>query len=115
MLSFCPDMILKLGEGYKNDETVSNDLTIEGIFNGTKAETFFNVIIKEPTGKTTKLILLDYFENAYLISYNGSGFPSTKTNPVLDAYHIFQLSPSLITQGDAVKKGSSLFLSTKAP
>jgi hypothetical protein len=68
MLSFCPDMILKLGEGYKSDETVSNDLTIEGIFNGTKAETFFNVIIKEPTGKTTKLILLDYFENAYLIT-----------------------------------------------
>lgn len=68
MLSFCPDMILKLGEGYKSDETVSNDLIIEGIFNGTKAETFFNVIIKEPTGKITKLILLDYFENAYLIT-----------------------------------------------
>ncbi|NHN26829.1 hypothetical protein FIA58_014180 [Flavobacterium jejuense] len=67
MLTICPDMILKLGDGYKNEDTVSDDLTIEGVFNGTKAETFFNVIIKEESGKTTKLILLDYFDNAYLI------------------------------------------------
>lgn len=67
MLSFCPELILKLGEGYKDEGTVSNELSIEGVFNGTKAETFFNVIVKEPSGKTTKLILLDYFDNAYLI------------------------------------------------
>lgn len=69
MLSSCPELILKLGEGYKEEAaTTSNDLTIEGVFNGTKIETFFNVIVKEPTGKTTKLILLDYFDNAYLIT-----------------------------------------------
>lgn len=68
MLSFCPELILKLGEGYKEEGTVSNDLTIEGVFNGTKMETFFNIIVKEPSGKTTKLILLDYFDNAYLIT-----------------------------------------------
>ena len=63
MLSSCPELILKLGEGYKDEAaTTSNDMTIEGVFNGTKIETFFNVIVKEPTGKTTKLILLDYFE-----------------------------------------------------
>ena len=68
MLGFCPDVILKLGEGYSEKESVSGDLTIEGVFNGTKLETFFNIIIKEPSGKTTRLILLDYFENSYLIT-----------------------------------------------
>ncbi|NCO63262.1 MAG: hypothetical protein GW839_11450 [Flavobacteriales bacterium] len=67
MLEFCPKMILKLGKNL-NEAPISKDLTIEGVFNGTNPEAFFNVIIKEPTGKTTKLILLDYFENAYLIT-----------------------------------------------
>lgn len=67
MLSVCPDLILKLGEGYKNEDAVSNDLSIEGFFNGTKVESFLNLIIKEASGKTTKLILLDYFDNAYLM------------------------------------------------
>lgn len=67
MLEFCPKMILKLGENL-NEAPVSSALTIEGVFMGTDTKTFFNVLIKEPTGKTTKLILLDYFENAYLIT-----------------------------------------------
>lgn len=69
MLTFCPDIILKLGEGYGNEENeASKDLVIEGVFNGTSTtESFFTISIKESNGKLTKLILLDNFENSYLI------------------------------------------------
>ena len=68
MLTFCPDVILKLGQGYEGEETVNSDQFIEGQFSGTKSETFFYVVLKESSGKTTKLALLDYFDNAYLIT-----------------------------------------------
>jgi hypothetical protein len=69
MLVYCPDIIMMLGDSY-NDAPASKDRSIEGVFNGTSLETFFNVIIKDSTGKTNHFVLLDYFENAYLITDN---------------------------------------------
>ena len=71
MLVSCPDFILKLGEGYNvsgNENAEEKDSVIKGIFSGSKADTFYTIIVKESTGKTTELIILDYFENVYLIT-----------------------------------------------
>ncbi|WP_111307450.1 hypothetical protein [Confluentibacter sediminis] len=71
MLTSCPDLILKLGGSYnvsENENTDKNDSVIKGVFNGSKTGTFYNIIVKESTGKTTELIILDYFENVYLIT-----------------------------------------------
>ncbi len=69
MLTFCPDVILKLGEGYGDDESeTSTDLSIEGTFNATSTTgSFFTISIKESNGKLTNLVLLDKFDNSYLI------------------------------------------------
>ncbi|MFC4740044.1 hypothetical protein ACFO3U_08560 [Flavobacterium ponti] len=69
MLTFCPDVILKLGEGYGDDESeTSTDLSIEGTFNATSTTgSFFTISIKESNGKLTNLVLLDNFDNSYLI------------------------------------------------
>ena len=68
MLSFCSDLILKLGEGYSDDNLNENTPAITGVFEGSKIETFYTISVKESNGKITKLIVLDYFKNANLIT-----------------------------------------------
>lgn len=69
MLSFCPDIILKLGEGYDEIEKGNTqDAVISGNYVGNDIDTFYNIIIKESNGETTKLIILDYFDNVNLIT-----------------------------------------------
>ena len=61
----------KLGEGYNvsgNNNLEKNDSVIKGVFNGFKTDTFYTIIVKESTGKTIELIILDYFEKVYLIT-----------------------------------------------
>lgn len=72
MLTTCPELILKLGEGYNDleEEKSTEDITLEGTFIGTKKDAFLNVQIKESNGRTHNIILLDYFQNSYLITDN---------------------------------------------
>jgi hypothetical protein len=69
MLIFCPDFILKLGESYDSSEKVEEtEPVIKGVYYGSEIETFYTIFIKQSNGETTELVVLDYFDNVYLIT-----------------------------------------------
>lgn len=89
MITTCPEMFEKLNdigalEKYYKDveveELVDTDttevveeeeaLSISGNFTGAKAEGFYTIQITENNGKTNKLILLDKFDNSFLLTDN---------------------------------------------
>ena len=68
MLSTCSQVILKLGEE-SIESTESSDLMMQGAFYGTKiSDPYFTVLLKDATGEINEFILLDYFQNANLIT-----------------------------------------------
>lgn len=85
MLNSCPKFIMQLGansieeENLENDEAKENQddevveeeyLKVTGSFLGMKKENYYFLNLKEESGKTHKLALLDSFDNAYLITDN---------------------------------------------
>lgn len=87
MISKCPEMFEKLNdigaldkyidEAESEDavEAVSNEVEEESLFvlgnySGSKIEGFYNIQITESSGKINKLILLDKFDNSFLITDN---------------------------------------------
>lgn len=85
MLNSCPKFIMKLGansleeenlekeesNGAQVDEVVEEEyLKVTGSFLGMKKENYYFLNLKEESGKTHKLALLDSFDNAYLITDN---------------------------------------------
>lgn len=70
MVKFCPDVIMSFGntESADDEEEVDSFLELKGIFTGTKIGTFLNVQIVEPNGKTNNFIILQNFDNAFLIT-----------------------------------------------
>jgi hypothetical protein len=86
MITRCPDMFEKLNdigalENYYDDiekeelvevdsaEVVDENFqTITGNYTGTTSEGFYTIQITESNGKTNKIILLDKFDNSFLIT-----------------------------------------------
>lgn len=89
MINHCPDLMIKLGQGYiennkgnfeteeevveikneKNDVAVG-DSVLEGTFLEYKTGDFITISLKDNTGRTHHLLLLNHFENADLITNN---------------------------------------------
>ncbi len=85
MLNSCPKIIMKLGANSQEQENLSNEEIIEnqddevveeeeikvtGSFLGMKKENYYFLNLKEESGKSHKLALLDSFDNSYLITDN---------------------------------------------
>jgi hypothetical protein len=90
MINHCPDLMIKLGQGYLenkknkveieedlvevvstdkgNNIVVSGDVELEGTFLEYKISDFITISLKDNTGRTHHLLLLNHFENADLIS-----------------------------------------------
>lgn len=70
MIKYCPDSIMNFGNIALADEEeeVDSFFEIEGIFTGTKLGSFLNIQIVEPNGKTNNFIILQNFDNAFLIT-----------------------------------------------
>lgn len=94
MITHCPDLMIKLGTEYiKNEENVANeavaekdqdknvvisdDLKLEGTYVETKTGDFISIFLKEKSGRTHQLLLLNFFDNAELIT-NGKLKPNQK-------------------------------------
>jgi hypothetical protein len=95
MLTHCPDLMISIGTQYlKNEGTdnneeqdlnkdqdrnvvMSDDIPLEGAFVETKSGDFLSIVIKEKSGRMHQLLLLNFFENAELIT-NGKLKPNEK-------------------------------------
>lgn len=81
----CPDIILALGKMYSsnnyvekdtdeeievdtvNTEAPDDDITITGVYQGTKTDGFYYITVKETSGKINQMALINNFENSFLI------------------------------------------------
>jgi len=84
MIKHCPDLIMKLGSEYieksKKDKVVIDteksvednlgDHKMECTFVETKTSDFLTVIVKEDNGRVHQLLLLNFFQNADLLTNN---------------------------------------------
>jgi hypothetical protein len=71
MLQFCPDVIMELGRTAINDsEEPKEDPTLSGEVLEIKWEQFITLQLKDQTGRSYNLILLDSFDTASLITNN---------------------------------------------
>lgn len=70
MAVVCPDLLMKIGDNYENNYANSQDLLVSGIFKGVKKETFFMIQIQLENGSNQEFVLLDDFQNSYLIIDN---------------------------------------------
>ena len=71
MLPFCSETILKLGQNYNEADTENSnekDTYITGVYNGFLLDTFYTIYVKDSNGQTQELVILDYFDNVYLIT-----------------------------------------------
>ena len=86
MIKDCPDIILTLGKSYRkntlndeseddlvldsttvNTEEPDDDITITGVYQGSKTDGFYYITVKESSGKINQMALINNFENSFLI------------------------------------------------
>ncbi len=92
MVMFCPDFILKIGEkkidfdDSVNEQTDSEEIEADPFVTGTvfqiKADQFISFSIKEVSGKTNEFILLNNFDNSFLLTEK-----LLKPNDIVDVYY----------------------------
>ena len=71
MVKFCPDTLMSFGNTENADEEeeeIDSYFEIQGIFTGTKVGSFMTVQIVESNGKTNNFVILQNFDNAFLIT-----------------------------------------------
>lgn len=68
MLNYCSSLVIKLGESSSAEEVKKTDNSVRGIYNGFLIDAFYTIFIKDSSGKTVELIVLDYFNNVNLIT-----------------------------------------------
>lgn len=71
MVKFCPDVIMSFGNTESADdeeEEIDSYFEMEGIFTGIKVGTFMTVQVVESNGKTNNFVILQNFDNAFLIT-----------------------------------------------
>jgi hypothetical protein len=64
----CPKLSKIIMENVKDEDFEEDDITINGTFINTNINGFLFVNVKEDSGKTHQLVLINSFENAFLIT-----------------------------------------------
>ncbi|WP_136668085.1 hypothetical protein [Flavobacterium sp. H122] len=106
MLTHCPDLMIKIGTEYLKNENadskeepdvyrdqddkpvISDDLSLEGTFLETKTGDFLSVVLKEKSGRIHQLLLLNFFDNAELIT-NGKLKPNQKITVTYNEHEFY--------------------------
>ena len=74
MAGVCPDLLIKIFQNSQEQsdsyDSSEEDETINGTFVNTNEDGFLYVNVKEASGKSHKFLLLDNFDNSYLIIDN---------------------------------------------
>ncbi len=71
MLTHCPAVIIELGKSSNDEEAVEvANLTLSGQFVESKSNEFVTISLKDASGRTHSLVLLNPFENSSLITDN---------------------------------------------
>jgi hypothetical protein len=88
MVTKCPSFLKLVMENMDEEdnetveEVVEDEPSITGKFFQIKSEQFITFTVKETSGKTVEFILLNNFDNSFLLTEN-----ILKTNDVIDVYY----------------------------